>query len=407
MYQDLIPHLFRTEFRRITSVLSKTFGLKHIEEAEDIASETFVQAFETWSFKGMPDNPTAWLYAVAKNKAINYLNRNQIFKKNVAHLKAAGEQISEIDIDLSEQNITDSQLQMMFAISHPALAPEAQVGLALRILCGLGVDEIANALLSTKEAISKRLYRARQSLREADIQIVYPPPGEIDKRLETVLTILYLLFTEGYYSESHDVALREDLCWEAIRLTCLLAENKETNQPAVNALLALMYFQASRFKARKGAHGQAILYHDQDDALWDRDLIASGAFYLQKASHGSQLSKYHLEAGIAYWHTIKPDTEEKWENILQLFNQLLLIEYSPIAALNRTFALSKVKGHQAAIEEAEKLQLTNNPFYFALLGELYTNVDNEKARMHFENALALTRTDRQIIQQKLDQLAGR
>ncbi|HEU0110843.1 MAG TPA: sigma-70 family RNA polymerase sigma factor, partial [Flavisolibacter sp.] len=390
--QELIPHLFRTEFGKISSVLSKLFGIEHIETAEDIASETFLAALETWTYKGLPENPTAWLYIVAKNKTKNYLRRNRIFSdKIIVELKH--NTISNFEIDLSEKNSTDSLLQMLFTICHPVISPEAQIGLSLRILCGFGVDEIATAFLTNKETINKRLFRAKQKLREEKVQIEFPSKQEIDKRLNAVLTTLYLLFSEGYYSENKEDVIREELCAEAMRLTFLLMQNEQTNQPQVNALYALMCFHSSRFAARKNNSGEMILYQQQNEKLWDRELISKGAFYLNKASVGNKISKYHLEATIAYWHTVKADTKEKWENILQLYNQLLQIEYSPIAALNRTFALSKTNGTKEAIKEAEKLNLEGNQFYFSLLGELYSKIDKEKARAYFTKAIRLARTD--------------
>jgi RNA polymerase sigma factor (sigma-70 family) len=407
--QEIIPHLFRTEFRKITTVLCKSFGnaFNGIEIAEDIASETFLSAIETWTYKGIPENPTAWLYAVAKNKAKNYIIRNQLFTHKIAtELKQSSPTTHEIEIDLSEKNITDSQLQMLFAVCHPTISPEAQIGLALRILCGFGIDEIANALLSNKETINKRLFRAKEKLRLENVKIEFPGEAEIDNRLDTVLTTLYLLFSEGYYSESNDTVVREDLCMEAMRLTYLLIENDQTNQPNVNALLALMCFQSSRFEARKNSNGEMILYDDQDETLWNDELISKGGYFLHKAAHGNKLSKYHLEASIAYWYTIKEDTKEKWESILQLYNQLLQLEYSPVAALNRTYALSKANGKAQAIIEAEKLQLTNNHFYFTLLGELYKGIDDVKAKENFTKALSIAKTqaDKQTILQKLDRL---
>ncbi|HET6995460.1 MAG TPA: sigma-70 family RNA polymerase sigma factor, partial [Chitinophagaceae bacterium] len=379
--KELIPHLFRTEFSKIAAVLSKTFGIDHIEVAEDIASETFLSALETWTYRGIPENPTAWLYTVAKNKTKNYLARNKVFTEKVApQLKHSSLENEELEIDLSEKNITDSQLQMLFALCHPVIPQESQIGLALRILCGFGIDEIANAFLTNKETINKRLFRAKEKLREEKIAIEYPGNGEINKRLETVLRTLYLLYSEGYYSESKDSILREDLCTEAMRLTFLLMSNEPTNLPEVNALYALMCFHSSRFPARINENGEIILYTDQDESLWDQSLIEKGAFFLHQASRGNRISKYHLEAGIAYWHTIKADTKEKWENILQLYNRLLQVEYSPVAALNRTYALSKANGKGEAIIEAEKLRLTDNHFYFTLLGELYTGIDNLKAK---------------------------
>lgn len=402
--QELIPHLFRTEFRKIASVLCKRFGIEHIEVAEDITSQTFLLALETWSFKGIPENPTAWLYTVAKNKAKNHLSRNQLFSQKIGErLKQSSSSVQDFEIDLSDKNITDSQLQMLFAICHPAISEEAQIGLSLRILCGFGIDEIATAFLTNQEVINKRLFRAKEKLRMEKIQIEFPSEAEISRRLETVLTTLYLLFSEGYYSESNNSILRKDFCLEAMRMTHLLIENEMTNTPEVNALLSLMCFHASRFEARTNKQGEIILYEDQDETLWNYELITKGAYFLKQSSIGNKISKYHLEANIAYWHTIKADTNEKWENILQLFNKLLQLEYSPIAALNRTFALSKANGKEEAIKEAEKLQLTNNHYYFTLLGELYREIDDEKSKKNFQRAfsMAKTKADRDAIAKKI------
>jgi RNA polymerase sigma-70 factor (ECF subfamily) len=402
--QELIPHLFRTEYRKIIAVLCKRFGLGQIEIAEDIASDTFLTAAQTWGIKGLPANPVAWLYNVAKYKAINHLQRDHLFESKIAPA-IKNSSTEGYEIDLSPQNINDSQLQMMFAICHPAISAEAQVGLSLRILCGFGIEEIADAFLTNKETINKRLFRAKEKLREEKIQIELPGPAAIDERLSTVLTTIYLLFSEGY-SATHNEILRRDLCLEAMRLCYMLVENPFTNRPPVNALLSLMCFHASRFDARIGSNGEMILYEEQDTHLWNTDLISKGGYFLHCASGGNQLTKYHVEATIAFWNTQKEDTKEKWENILLLYNILLQMEYSPMAALNRTFALSKANGKQVAIVEAEKLQLTTNHFYYTLLGELYTGIDNEKARQHFKKALALakTKTDQQTIQKKIDKL---
>jgi RNA polymerase sigma factor (sigma-70 family) len=405
--QELIPHLFRTEYGKITTVLCKLFGVENIQIAEDITSDTFLSAIETWPYKGIPEKPAAWLYTVAKNKARNYFRRNNLFADKIAgKIKLVSVAFEEMEIDLSGKNISDSQLQMLFAICHPSISAEAQIGLALRILCGFGIEEIADAFLSNKETINKRLSRAKEKLRDEKVVIGFPGDDVINNRLGNVLRTLYLLFAEGYYSESNDRILREELCLEAMRLVHLLIENEPTNLPDVNALLALMCFHTSRFEARKNDGGEMVLYPDQDESLWNRELIARGAYYLHKSSRGDRFSKYHLEASIGYWHTIKEDTTGKWENILQLYNRLLQIEYSPVAALNRTFALSKVNGKEAAIAEAEKLQLTNNHYYFTLLGELYKDTAPEKAIENFNKAIALakTNTDKRGIQRKIDQL---
>lgn len=405
--QKLIPHLFRTEFRKITVVLARFLGIEHLELVEDIVSETFVLALETWPHHGIPENPSAWLYTVAKNKAKNQLKRQQLFQGKIRpDLMNESDLNQEPELDLSPQNITDSQLQMLFAICHPAIPVEAQIGLALRTLCGFGIDEIAIAFLSSKETINKRLFRAREKLRQEKVAIEIPGATAIQERLASVLTTLYLLFSEGYYSESQDSVLRKDFCLEAMRLTYSLIEYAPTNQPQVNALMALMCFQASRFEARTNEKGEMLLYHEQDESQWDEALIARGAYFLKQAAQGNALSKYHLEAQIAYWYTIKQDSPEKWQQILQLYNHLLVLEYSPIIALNRTYALAKVKGNATAILEAEKLKLENNHFYYTLLGELYLSIDPIKAKVQLEKALAIakTQTDKQTIQKKIDQL---
>ena len=234
----------------------------------------------------------------------------------------------------------------------------------------------------------------------------FPDKIEIEKRLETVLTTLYLLFSEGYYSERQNAVIRKDLCLEAMRLTYLLIENEQTNQHSTNALLSLMCFHSSRLDARTTENGEIILYQDQDENLWNDELILKGNYFLKQASNWNIVSKYYLEARIAYWHTVKVDTIDKWENILQLYNHLLQLEYSPIAALNRTFALSKAKSKQIALIEAEKLNLSNNHFYYILLGELCKDVDNTKAKKHFEKAfsLAKTQTEKLTIKKKIDEV---
>lgn len=411
--QQLVAQLFRTEFSKITAVLCKLFGIRHVEVAEDIVSDTFLLATESWESKGLPDNPTAWLYTVAKNKAKDYFKRNALFTQKIAtEIKHTADKLEEMDLDLSNENITDSTLQMMFAVCHPTIPPEAQIGLALRILCGFSIDEIAEAFLTNKASINKRLYRAKEKLRANKIQMELPPPNEIEQRLAAVLSTLYLLFNEGYYSATQNASLRKDLCLEAMRLNYLLLANSSTNLPPVNALMALFCFHASRFEARQHptANDEWIPYEEQDTKLWNTELIDRGGYYLNQATSGTVISTYHLEAAIAYWHTIKPATtaekKEKWESILQLYNQLLQINYSPIVALNRTYALAQTAGKTAAIKEAEKLPLTKNHFYYSLLGYLYTNVNNKKALLHWQSALALAKTpsDKNTIHKNIEDL---
>jgi len=404
---ESLKHLFQQEFSKMVAVISKLFGLQHIEIAEDIVSETFLKATETWGIKGTPKNPTAWLYTVAKQKTLYHFRRNKIFKdKIVPELKTAQTNKEILQVNFSSDNIKDSQLQMMFAVCNPLIASEAQIGLALRILCGFGIDEIAEAFLSNKETINKRLFRAKEKLRMEKVQMELPSENEIASRLNNVLHIIYLLFSEGYYSKTQNQILRKDLCLEALRLGLMLTEYEKTNLPKTNALIALMCFHASRFSARQINENSLVLYDQQDPGLWDAGLINQGMHFLSLSAQGHEVSSYHLEARIAYWHCMKEDTKEKWEAILQLYNQLLLANYSPGVALNRTYALYKANGQEAALAEAKKLQLENNHFYFILLGELYKNIDNNKAKLNFERAytLARTQTEKEEIREKIEGL---
>lgn len=364
-----------------------------MEIAEDIVSDTFISAMEEWSVKGTPDNPRAWLYAVAKNKIRNYIKRDSLFEKSIAkELMSSGDKAEEFELDLSVKNISDSQLAMIFTVCNPINSAEAQIALALNLLCGFGIEEIADAFITNKEVVYKRINRAKDRLKEAAVAIRQPGADEIVERLPYVLMTIYLVFSEGYYSASQNTTLRNDFCDEAMRLNMLLIDNKATDTPAAKALYALMCFHASRFDARQNEQGETILYHDQDDARWNQELITKGTYFLNFASVGNEVSRFHLEAGIAYWHTKKEDTLEKWSNILDLYNHLLILAYSPVAALNRTYALSKTQGKSVAIAEAEKLKLTENPYYYSLLGNLYTDIDNTKAIEHFNTALTLTKS---------------
>ncbi|SFW85759.1 RNA polymerase sigma factor [Chitinophaga sancti] len=402
----LIPHLFRQEYAKMTAVLSRYFGWQYIDVAEDIASETFLKATEYWLPHGIPANPSAWLYAVARNKAKDYLKRNQLFETKIKDAIKPAETATDIEFEFNDAIIADSQLSMIFVVCDPINPAPAQICLALQILCGFSVEEIANAFLSQVETIKKRLLRARANLRTEGFQLRTLSHTEISTRLDVVLKTIYLLFNEGYFSQGEKEFIRKDLCSEAIRLTLLLAENNLTNIPRVNALLALMCYQSSRLNARTNDAGEAILYEDQDRDLWDPFLIEKGNYYFWKAFVNQEVSTYHLEAAIAYWHTTR--TGDKWPQILQLYNQLLIMEYSPVSAINRTFAFAMVYGNEQAIKEAEKLDLRENSYYHGLMGFLYSGMDSTLAIAHYQQALALTRSlvEKQVFTQKIAQLAN-
>ncbi len=408
MESNFLKQLFQQEFTKIVAVISKRFGLQHIEIAEDIVSETFLLATESWQTKGLPANPNAWLYSVAKQKTLSHFRRNKIFEDKVVpeiHQNQIAADYTD-EFSFTQENIKDSQLKMLFAICTPAIASEAQIGLALRILCGFGIEEIAEAFLSNKETINKRLFRAKEKLRTEKIQLELPSEKEIVKRLDNVLHIIYLLFNEGYYSKTQNEILRKDLCVEALRLALMLSTYEKTNVPKTNALIALICFHSSRFDARHSIDGEFILYEQQNEKLWNQALINQGIYFLNLSADGDQLTSYHIEAKIAQWHCAKADTVEKWEQILQLYDRLLAVNYSPGAALNRTFALYKAKGPKTALTEAKKLNLTDNHFYYALLGELYKYMDRQKAIANFQRAQALAKSslERETIQRKINML---
>lgn len=403
-HNELLPHLFREEYAKMTAVLCRHFGLRNIEIAEDIASDTFLKASENWAINGVPEKPTAWLYAVAKNKTKDYFKRISIFEAKIKHDLKSDERNYENNFEFDEQIISDSQLAMIFAVCNPVNSSESQIALALQILCGFSVEEIANAFISKTETIKKRLQRARNNLRNDDFQIRALTKLEVQSRFDTVLQTLYLLFNEGYFSKSNCQFIRKELCSEATRLILTLTENPLTDTPKTKALLALMCFQSSRIEARMNEKGEAVLFDEQDKSLWDKSLIEKGNYYLVNAIDGNEISKYHLEAGIAYWHTT--DHDNKWLNILHLYNQLILIEYSPITALNRTFALSKVYGQEKAISEAEKLKLNGNSQYHELMGYLNAQSNISKAIKHYEKAIKMTKskTEKQTLTKEIERL---
>lgn len=388
----VLEQLFQLEYSKMVAVISRLFGLQHIELAEDLVSDTFLAAAEHWGSGKLPPNPTAWLYAVAKQKTLYHFRRNKIFQDKV--LPALDDGSGAVtEPDFSSEHIRDSQLRMIFAICHPAIASEAQIGLALRVLCGFGIQEIASAFFSSKETINKRLARARQRLRSEGIGLELPPPDALAPRLDSVLKVVYLLFNEGYYSRSSDDQLRQDLCLEALRLGLLLHDSALTRTPRTDALVALMCFHASRFGARRAPGRPVILYEEQDEDRWDKELVLRGRYFLALSAEGSEASTYHLEAGIAALHCEKKDTPQKWAAILGLYDRLRALNPSPAVELNRAYALYKAQGWEVALQALQARPYTGDLFYHLLMGELWRHADRAKAKAEWERALALTQTE--------------
>ena len=388
---ELIPDLFRTEYSKLIAILCRQYSIASIELIEDAVSETFLAASETWGLKGVPKNPKGWLYMVAKNRIIQYFKREGLFQSYTSATLQSESAITGDEVEWNDAYIEDSQLRMMFAVCHPELSDEAQIALALRILCGFGIDEIAKAFLSNKENINKRLHRSKNKLKALTKLMDLPEPSQLNTRIDNVLRTIYLLFNEGYHSASDQHNLRKDLCLEALRLAVLMAHNELTKSPEVDALIALMCFHASRFDARTNEDEEWVLYEKQNRSLWDQDLIFQGEWYLNRSARGEEVSRYHLEAAIAYWHT-RPDTKEKWSAILMQYNKLVQINHSEVLALNRTYALYRAEGREKALSEAYKLNLKQNCYYHMLIAELLNSTQASKAMEHYKKALTLTKS---------------
>ena len=397
--KELIPNLFRTEYSKMVAVLCRSFGLSNIELAQDIVSDTFLKASETWGLKGIPAQPKAWLYTVAKNRAKDYFKRKDILRNKITPYLVYNHSVSEeLDLSFTDHNLNDSLLLMMFTVCNPILNKDAQLSLGLRILCGFSIDEIANALLTSKSVINKRLVRAKEKFRQHKINIDFPSQLAIENRLHIVLHMLYLLFNEGYYSTNVSEKIREDLCYEAMRLTHLLTQDDRTNTTGVNALLALFCFHSSRFEARLDSEGNQVLYQHQNSDRWNHELIQKGEYYLNLSGQEKSYSRYHFEAFIAYWHTrTNIEEQQKWQNILVLYDRLLALEKSPIITLNRTYALSKVKDKVLAINEAKKINLVGNPLYHSLMAELYTGIDKKLQIVELQKAIAVSKNKNDIV----------
>ena len=395
----------------MVSVLTRLFGFSNIEQAEDIVQDTIVKALEVWKWGKIPENPQAWLYKAAKNKAIDLIRREKLKYKIDNELsvllKSEYTLVPKVNELFMEGEIKDSQLRMMFACCHPAIAPGSQITLMLKTLCGLSAREIGNAFLSNEETIAKRIYRTKEKIREEKIVLDFPGADLMPLRLDAVLKALYLLFNEGYSSSHTEKLIREDLCEEAMRLAILLSENVKTNLPQTNALLALMCYHVSRFDARLDDKGFIILLKDQDRTQWNKFLISKGNEYLARASEGTMIYDFHIEAAIASAHANSTSFEgTDWNLILSMYDSLLERTNNPMVALNRNLALAEVRGEKKAIEELEKMKgLSANGHYNTSLGELNLRAGNKnEAKRYFERALPLTssKVEAELIQRKIN-----
>ncbi len=417
-----VDHLFRRESGRLVAILAGRLGVAHLQLAEDVVQDALVRAMEVWPFTGVPENPSAWLLQTARNRAFDTLRRSRVLVKKIPTLAPliadCAQEALAAPPPQFEDEIADSQLRMMFVCCQPALAPDAQVALVLKTLCGFGEREIAVAYLASEDAVTKKLVRARKLLRDARVAVELPPAAQLAPRVDTVLTALYLLFNEGYKASHGDSLLRADLCAEAIRLGELLAAHPLGDRPATHALLALLHLHAARLPARMADDGSLLILAAQDRTRWDRTQIQRGLAHLEKSAAGPNLTRWHLEAGIAAAHALAPSYERTdWPHILDLYDALVALDPSPVAALNRAVALAQVRGAAAALETLERIPrrraLEAYHLFHAVHGQLLLEAGRPaEAAGALRRALALVTVpaERELLQQRLiacDGMRGR
>lgn len=410
-----VEHLFRHESGKMLAVLTKLFGLSQVEIAEDIVQETLITALESWKLKGLPDDPRAWLYRAAKNRTIDYLRRERNFRERIAPAIRQEEPDPEasrwLDAYFLDTEIEDAQLRMLFAACHPAIPLESQLALMLRTLCGLSTEEIAAAFLLPADSIGKRLYRAKEKIRQEKLSLEVPSGVEILPRLDAVLHAVYLLFNEGYKSASNDTVVRRELCAEALRLGALLARHPLSNLPKTHALLALLCFHSARLDTRLNAEGEIVLLEYQDRSRWNRQLIALGYEHFRQSSQGEAISSYHLEAAIASYHAVAPSfVQTNWQAIYYCYNLLMKVQPSPIVELNRAIAMGYADGAKAGIDALSKIEgMGKHYLWHTAMGDFYQKAGNKaEALAAYGRALRLVNlpAEYKVIQGKIEGCGG-
>jgi RNA polymerase sigma factor (sigma-70 family) len=393
-------HLFRREYGRMVATMMRLLGVGNLALAEDVVQDAFCRALEVWKFRGIPENPSAWLMAAAKNRAFDLLRRDRTVRTREPELAKVFQNrrtlASAFEELFSESAIQSDQLRMMFSCCHPRLPEQAQVSLILNILCGFSVNEVANAFVSSHAAVEKRITRAKKILAGSK-RLFEITETEVAARLSAVHHALYLLFNEGYHGASGESVIRSELCYEAMRLTALLLEHPTSARPATYALAALMCLGAARLPSRLNGTGNLLSLLEQDRSLWDQQLIDEGLKLLEFSGTGYELTEYHIEAAIASVHAAAPRIEETdWNQIVSLYDQLNAIRPTPVVALNRAIAIGQCQGPESglcaigAIPDSKRL--AKYPFFYAALGEFdLRRGARESARQHFEAALALAR----------------
>ncbi|MEK7952514.1 RNA polymerase sigma factor [Luteolibacter soli] len=405
----LAEHLFRQEAGKMVSALTGIFGVHRLQLAEDVVQESLIRALQTWPYYGVPANPAAWLMQTAKNRALDLLRREKFFNDKQDEIAASLERLPEEGPQFDDE-IRDHRLRLIFTCCHPQIPHDDRTLLALKTLCGFGIPEIASAFLASEAAVAKRLTRAKQKIQDLQIPYEIPAGNDLAERLDAVLQVIYLLFNEGYKASSGDALVRADLCEEAIRLAGHLAEHPRTDSPRVHALTALMLLNASRLPARESPEGELLTLERQDRGKWDREKVVRGMMHLAQATKGDTLSEYHLQAGIAACHATAPnDASTDWPRILLHYDHWVAMSRSPLVALNRAVAVSKVHGPEAALEAIagipDRRLLESYHLYHSVLGDLAQRLGRDhEAADHFRQAIRQTsvEAERVFLTEKLN-----
>src|SRR5580692_1685399 len=418
--RELLDSLYRVDSGRILATLIRL--LSDFDLAEEAMHEAFAAALNTWPSSGVPGNPRPWLISTARFKAIDTLRRRARFDASQdelgRHLEAqsssSGRSNKNEDDSLEDDYLEDDRLRLIFTCCHPSLAPEARVALTLREVCGLTTEEIAKAFLTTPRTLAQRIVRAKSKIREARIPYEVPTPQELPERLGAVLQVIYLVFNEGYSAAAGAEVTRAELTGEAIRLGRLLMELQPESE--VIGLLALMLLQESRRAARTSSTGELILLENQDRALWNREQIAEGVAFLEKALKYGQKSRrfgsYTLQAAIAAVHAeAESVAATDWRQIVTLYDQLVGIQQSPVVQLNRAVAIAMRDGPEAGLAQIDAAlehgELANYYLAHSARADMYRRLGRtSEARASYEKALALTQQEpeRQFLQARIRQL---
>jgi RNA polymerase sigma-70 factor (ECF subfamily) len=406
--QELLAETYRSESRRVFASLVRLLG--DFDLAEEALHDAFVAAAEQWPQTGVPANSRAWLISAGRFKAISFLRRRARFD---ASLRDIAQRIEELAGDGSadgEDDIRDDRLRLIFTCCHPALAPATQVAITLREVCGLKTEEIASAFLTTPSTIAQRIVRGKAKIRDTPIPYQVPSITELPERLDSVLSVIYLVFNEGYAASSGASLTRADLSQEAIRLGQLLCALLP--DPEALGLLSLMLLQESRRIARSSADGDLILLEDQDRSLWNREQIAQGRALLEQALASGRFGAYAVQAAIAAVHAEAPSTAATdWRQITALYDVLLRIEPSPVVALNRAVAVAMRHGPAAGLDLIDDLlargELTDHHLAHAARADLCRRLGKTAdARAAYQRALQLAKQEpeRRFLQNRLREL---